>query len=63
GSASGFNSAVSRLGGVIATALVGVILGATGGELLFNVHIAAIAGAVIACAASLSAFVLVSPGN
>lgn len=63
GSASGFNSAVSRLGGVIATALVGVILGATGGELLFNVHIAAIAGAVIACAASLSAFVLVSPEN
>lgn len=63
GSASGFNSAVSRLGGVIATALVGVILGASGGQLLFNVHIAAIAGAVIACAASLSAFVLVSPGN
>jgi EmrB/QacA subfamily drug resistance transporter len=58
GSASGFNSAVSRLGGLIATALVGGILGAAGGQLLSDVHIAAIAGAVIACAASLSVFAL-----
>jgi EmrB/QacA subfamily drug resistance transporter len=63
GSASGFNSAVSRLGGVIATALVGVILGATSGQLLFDFHIAAIAGAVIAGAGSLSAIALISSGN
>lgn len=59
GSASGFNSAVSRLGGLVATALVGVLLGASGGQLLFDVHVAAIAGAVIAGAASFSAFAFV----
>lgn len=63
GSASGFNSAVSRLGGVIATALVGVILGASGGQLLLDFHFAAMAGAVMAGAASLSALVLLSPEN
>ena len=55
GTASEFNSAVSRLGELIATALVGVVLGASGGQLLFDVRFAAIAGAVIACAASLTA--------
>lgn len=58
GSASGFNSAVSRLGGLIATALVGVILSASGRQLLLNMDIAAIAGAVIACAGSLSILAL-----
>jgi EmrB/QacA subfamily drug resistance transporter len=56
GSASGFNSAVSRTGGLVATALLGVVLSGRGQELLVEFHMAAIAGAVIAVAASASAF-------
>ena len=59
GSASGFNSAVSRTGGLVATALLGAVLAARGQELLLEVHTAAIAGALIAIAASASAFALV----
>lgn len=56
GSASGFNSAVARTGGLLATALLGAALAATGQELLVEVHAAAVAGAMIALAASASAF-------
>ena len=59
GSASGFNSAASRIGGLLATALLGAALAASGQELLVQVHAAALAGALIAVAASASAFVLV----
>lgn len=59
GSASGFNSAVSRAGGLIATALLGTALGATGPQLMFGSHVAALAGAAMAIAASVSAFLLV----
>src|SRR5258705_126909 len=59
GSASGFNSAVARTGGLIATALLGAVLAASGQELLTEVHAAAIAGAVTSIAASVSAFALV----
>ena len=59
GSASGFNSAVSRTGGLVTTALLGAVLGANGPELITQFHIAALAGAVIAIAASASAFSLV----
>jgi EmrB/QacA subfamily drug resistance transporter len=59
GSASGFNSAVARTGGLLATALLGTALGARGQELLVEVHAAALAGALIAIAASASAFALV----
>jgi MFS family permease len=59
GSASGFNSAVSRTGGLVATALLGAVLGANGPELLAQFHIAALAGAMIAVAASTSAFLFV----
>jgi EmrB/QacA subfamily drug resistance transporter len=59
GSASGFNSAVSRTGGLVATALLGVVLSANGSELLGKFHFAALAGAATAIAASASAFLLV----
>ena len=59
GSASGFNSAASRIGGLVATALLGSALAATGPALMAEVSMAAIAGAIAAIAASLSAFTLV----
>ncbi|HEX4292647.1 MAG TPA: MFS transporter [Rhizomicrobium sp.] len=59
GSASGFNSAVSRTGGLVVTALLGAILGASGQELIADFHAAALAGAAVAIAASASAFLLV----
>jgi predicted MFS family arabinose efflux permease len=59
GSASGFNSAVSRTGGLVATALLGAALGANGPVLVARFHVAAFAGAMLAVAASLSAFFLV----
>jgi predicted MFS family arabinose efflux permease len=59
GSASGFNSAVSRTGALVATALLGAVLAARGQELLFDIRASAIAGAIIATAAAVSAFALV----
>jgi EmrB/QacA subfamily drug resistance transporter len=59
GSASGFNSAVSRTGGLVVTALLGAILSASGQELVADFHAAALAGAAIAVAASASVFLLV----
>ena len=62
GSASGFNSAMARAGGLIATALLGGVLGAKGAALLQGFHIAAVASRAIAClAASASAFFLITP--
>jgi MFS family permease len=60
GSASGFNSAVARIGGLVATALLGSALSASGEALLAEVHAAALAGAVVALIASLSAFAFVA---
>ena len=59
GSASGFNSAVSRTGGLVVTALLGAVLGANGHDLISEFHAAALAGAALAMAASASAFFLV----
>ena len=58
GSASGLNSAVARTGGLIATALLGAVLAASGSRLLLAFHVAA-AGAVTALAASLSALIFI----
>ncbi|HEX4118625.1 MAG TPA: MFS transporter [Rhizomicrobium sp.] len=61
GSASGFNSAVARAGGLIATALLGGVLGAKGDDLVQGFHIAALACATACLAASASAFFLITP--
>lgn len=61
GSASGFNSAIARAGGLIATALLGSVLGATGKVLVQGFHVAAWACAIACLAASASAFFLITP--
>lgn len=60
GAASGFNSAVARNGGLVATALIGSVLVMTGPALLSAMTGAAIAGALACVAASLSAFLLIA---
>ena len=56
GTASGLNSAVSRAGGLIVVALVGVVLSRTGAALIAGLHAAAFAGAGLALVSSLTAF-------
>ncbi len=58
GSASGFNSAIARTGGLIATALLGSVLVARGAELFGGFHTAVVVGAVSAAAAGLCGLVL-----
>lgn len=59
GSASGLNSAVARLGGLIATALLGGVF-ATGGAALFGAfHVAAVACAAASLAAGIAAFIFI----
>jgi predicted MFS family arabinose efflux permease len=60
GSASGFNSAVARTGGLIATALLGSVLGAQGNQLVSAFHLAMIASAVTCLAAAASASILIT---
>jgi EmrB/QacA subfamily drug resistance transporter len=59
GSASGFNSAVARAGGLIATALLGPVLAAKGADLTAAFHVAAVVGAITALAAAASAALLI----
>ena len=58
GSASGFNSAVARTGGLVATALLGSVLAAKGEELIGAFHSVMLAGSAACAAASLCAFIL-----
>jgi predicted MFS family arabinose efflux permease len=59
GSASGFNSAVARTGGLIATALLGSVLAAKGEQLFSAFHGAMLAGAGACAAGSSCAFGMV----
>jgi EmrB/QacA subfamily drug resistance transporter len=57
GTASGFNSAVARTGGLIATALTGAVVAETGAGLIDAFRAAALVAAVLAVAAGIAAFV------
>jgi EmrB/QacA subfamily drug resistance transporter len=63
GLASGFNSAVARIGGVIATALLGGVFAARGLELFSEFHLAAWAFAIASLLAGGSAYFLVRLPN
>ena len=56
GTASGLNSAVARGGGLIATALLGIVLSRQGTALVAGFHGAAMVGAALALVSSLTAF-------
>jgi EmrB/QacA subfamily drug resistance transporter len=62
GTASGFNSAISRTGGLIATALSGAVIANQAGELVPAFHGAAIVAAAAAFASGVAAFITL-PGN
>jgi hypothetical protein len=63
GSASGLNSAVARLGGLVATALLGGVFAATDSRLFDAFHIAVTACAIAAFTAGLCAFAFVGRGK
>ncbi len=62
GSASGLNSAVARTGGMVATALLGRVLGTEGPALVNGFHTAALVCAFASVAACASAFLLIPAG-
>jgi EmrB/QacA subfamily drug resistance transporter len=59
GLASGFNSAVARLGGLVSTALLGGVLSARGAALVESFHVAMLACGVAALAAGAFGFIFV----
>jgi MFS family permease len=61
GTANGFNSAVARTGGLIATALLGSVLAASGAALASAFDVAALVAAAAAGLAGISALLLLRP--
>ena len=53
--ASGFNSAVARTGGLIATALLGAVLASSGDQLFAGFHVAMVISAAVAALSSIVA--------
>jgi len=60
GAASGLNSAIARIGGLVATAMIGSVMAAAGPSLVTAFGIAAVVGSLLCLGAALSAFVLIS---
>jgi MFS family permease len=56
--ASGFNSAVARTGGLIATALLGSVLSSTGEQLFAGFHVAMYVSAAVAALSSMVALTM-----
>jgi EmrB/QacA subfamily drug resistance transporter len=56
GTASGFNSAIARTGGLIAIALAGGVIAQSGASLVMAFHSAALIGAALAVASGVAAF-------
>jgi hypothetical protein len=56
--ASGFNSAVARTGGLIATALLGAVLAQTGSHLFGGFHVAMTVAAIAAIVSSIVALTM-----
>ena len=56
GTASGFNSAIARIGGLLATALAGAVIAQSGMALVSAFHDAALIGAALALASGAVAF-------
>jgi EmrB/QacA subfamily drug resistance transporter len=56
GTASGFNSAIARTGGLIATAIAGAVIAAAGAALIAAFHFASVVGAVLAAVSGVVAW-------
>ncbi|MBX3564870.1 MAG: MFS transporter [Sphingomonas sp.] len=56
GTASGFNSAIARTGGLIATAIAGAVMASAGAGLITAFHLGAVVGAALAAASGAAAW-------